>query len=145
MDDVIKKLIYNSKLILFMHQPYIIKPYMCYLQSLSSLYSPRRLVRKSKKLLATLSQIAQINKLYYFVHLSVHEYLNYNLKPLVQCGQFSSRKWVLNSALALKQQFPFSLIIQSASKFGCLAVYLRGDCARKDCVVFVSDICNFQR
>ena len=30
-------------------------------------------------------------------------------------------------------------------KFGCLAVYLRGDCARKDCVVFVSDICNFQR
>ena len=48
MDDVIKKLIYNSKLILFMHSPYIIKPYMCYLQSLSSLCSPRRLVRKSK-------------------------------------------------------------------------------------------------
>ena len=49
MDDIIKKkLIYNSKRILSMHSPYIIKPYMCYLQSLSSLCSPRRLVRKSK-------------------------------------------------------------------------------------------------
>ena len=44
MDDVIKKLIYNSKLILFMHSAYIIKPHMCYLQSLSSLCSPRRYV-----------------------------------------------------------------------------------------------------
>ena len=33
MDDVIKKLIYNSKLILFMHSAYIIKPYMCYNRS----------------------------------------------------------------------------------------------------------------
>ena len=127
MDDIIKRLIYNCKLILFTQSPYIIMPYMCYLQSLSSLCSPQRSVRQSKnfqQLFVKLRIYVSFN--IYFFHLSVHECLNYIFKTLVPWGQFAFRHWVLNRAPALKQQFPFSLIIQSASKFGCLAVYLRG-------------------